>query len=291
MGIKLSWTNRGTVPLDSIRVYRATSKTGTLTLVDTIAGTALTYEDTTAPTTNIVYWYSIASVKDGSETLSKRTPIGYFPDNGPGPKNLFMGDWEFGYFGEVTTDMALLPTFDEVATAGNFSRSTADNPTKFRKWVVGGKIIYIPNGVIGSYSVPNMVTYKLIKPFNNDAAKVLSVDKGDYGFNIRVPRASTVIDSTAQVLAGDDTKLKSELCASIMGNMTFDTASENNRFFKGSGRITDEAGPYSQSGRIWVGYQDAANWFGLQWSQWSVPIATVNASAMVGNIIYELDFS
>lgn len=291
MGLKLSWTNRGTVPLDSIKIYRATSKTGALTLVDTIAGTATSYEDNTTPATNALYWYCVASVKDGNETLSKRTPLGNYPDTGPGPKNIAIGDWEYGYFGEIVTDMALLPGFDEVAAAGGFTRST-DSPTKFRKWVINGKIIFIPNAAIGTYSATNMIAYKLLKPFNTPDAAVLSIDKGDYGFKVRLPTSSPSLDlSDAQTLAGAADKLKSELCAQISTALNWDNTSNANRWFKDGYRMSDENQIYGASGRIFTGWQDASNVIGLQWSVYTTTAAMAVSGTLAGNIIYELDFS
>lgn len=289
MGVKLTWVNRGTA-LDNIKIYRGTNKAGPFTLVATLDGAATSYEDTTAPTTNMVYWYTVNSVKGSAETASIPTPLGYFPDTGPGPQALLMGDWEFGYFGEVTADMSLLPTFDEVATAGGFARDTA-SVTKFRKWVIGGKIIFIPNAIIGTYAMSSIITYKLNKPYNTDNAPVLSVSKGNYGFKVRLPKASTVVDSGAQVIAGDLTKNKSELYAYMACHVNFDLASESSRFFKGAWRVSDELFAYTSSGRIWTGYIDAANWYGLQYSQYSIPVSSNLAAAVAADIIYELDFS
>ncbi|QXO10090.1 hypothetical protein pEaSNUABM37_00129 [Erwinia phage pEa_SNUABM_37] len=292
MGVKLSWTNRGTVPLDSIKIYRSATKTGTLELVGTTAGNALTYEDNTPTVTNVVYWYSIASVKDGAETLSKRTPIGYFPDTGPGPKNIIIGDWEYGYFGEVTTDMALLPTFDEVASTGGFTRVAADTPTKYRKWVVNGKIIFIPNAVIGTYSVVNMINYKLVKAFGNTASPIMSIDKGDYGFKVRLPTSSPSTDlSGVQTITGMADKLKSELCAQFSTALNWDNTTNANRWFKDGYRLGDENNIYSGSGRIFTGWQDASNVIGLQWSVYTTAAAMATSGTIAGNIIYELDFS
>lgn len=291
MGVKLSWTNRGTDPLDAIRIYRSTTKTGALTLIDTIAGNALAYEDMTNPPSNTVLWYSVATVKGGNETLSRRTPIGNFADTGPGPKTLKMGDWEYGYFGEVTTDIALLPLFSEIQAAGVIAPQGSPTVTAVRKWVIGGKIIYIPNASYGSFSIAQALSSKIIKPFGNNAAPVTVVDKGDYGFKIRLPRSSSVLDlGDAVPLNGDVTKLKSELCALIQCNTTLDVAAENNRFFKGSGRYTDDTYYVYSSPRIFTGWADASNYYGLQWSQWSIPGTSANGTNVImGNLIYELD--
>jgi hypothetical protein len=290
MGVKLTWQNRGTVPLDSIRIYRSATKTGDLVLIDTIAGSALTYEDTTMPTTNRVYWYAVASVLNGNETLGARTPLGHFPDSGPGPKNIAIGDWEFGYFGELTADMASVPTFDEVASAAGLNRSS-DTPTKVRKWVVGGKIIYIPNAAIGTYTQPNMLTYKLMKPFNSDSAAVLSIGKGNYGFKVRIPRSSNVNDTAAMSdINGDSSKYKSELWALFAHHVNLDSASEASRYFKGAFRLGDETSIYSTSGRIFLGYANATTYNALIWSQWSSTSSYPFSNSIAAYLVYELDF-
>lgn len=293
MGVKLTWQNRGTVPLDSIKIYRSATKTGELVLIDTIAGTALSYEDTTMPTTNRVYWYSVASVLNGNETRGQLTPMGHFPDSGPGPKNIILGDWEFGYFGEVTTDLSALPTFDEVAAAGGFNKSTnaADTPTKFRKWVINGKIIYMPNAVIGTTSANNLITYKLLKPVNNDSAPVLSIGKGNYGFKVRVPNGSTLVDTTPwSDINGDASKLKSEVCALVLHHTNLDNTSEANRYFKGSWRYGDETAGNSSSGNIFLGYASATTYYGLRWSVYTTPAANIMTSTVAMFLVYELDF-
>lgn len=289
MGVKLTWVNRGTA-LDNIKIYRGTDKAGPFTLVATLDGAATSYEDTTVPTTNMVYWYTVNSVKGSGETASIPTPLGYFPDTGPGPQSLLMGDWEFGYFGEVFADMGLLPTFDEVAAAGGFPRGS-DPLTKFRKWVIGGKIIFIPNAVIGYYSMTSMVTYKLVKPYSTDSAPVLSLSKGNYGFKVRLAKASTIVDSGPQVIAGDATKYKSELYAYIACHVNLDIAAEANRYFKGGYRVSDENLAYTGMSRIWCGHNDVGSWWGLQYSQYSIPISTTLATGVSGTVIYELDFS
>lgn len=293
MGVKLSWTNRGTDPLDAIRIYRSTTKTGALTLIDTIAGDALAYEDMTGAPSNTVLWYSVATVKDGNETQSRRTPIGNFADTGPGPKTIKTGDWEYGYFGEVTTDIALIPTWDEIAAAGAPAKLGSQVLTTVRKWVIGGKIIYIPNAMYGYYSVANMIAAKFVKPFGNNAAPIFTVDKGDYGFKIRVPRSSTALDlGDAVPLTGDGTRMKSELCAFIQCHTNLDVATEANRYFKGSGRYTDDGYAYTSSPRIFIGWADASNWNALQWSAFSVPATTANTTNLVmAGLVYELDLS
>lgn len=291
MGVKLSWTNRGTDTLDAIRIYRSTTKTGALTLIDTIAGNALAYEDMTNPPSNTVLWYSVATVKDGNETHSRRTPVGNFADTGPGPKTLKTGDWEYGYFGEVTTDIALIPTWDEIAAAGAPAKVGSQVLTVVRKWVIGGRIVYIPNAMYGYYSVANLISAKFVKPFGNNAAPILTIDKGDYGFKIRVPRSSTVLDlGDAVPLAGDDTKMKSELCAFIQCHTNFDTAAEPSRYFKGSGRYTDDTYAFTSSPRIFIGWADASNWNMLNWSAYSSPATSTNATNVVmAGLVYELD--
>ncbi|KAN0023519.1 hypothetical protein ACTFIV_007905 [Dictyostelium citrinum] len=130
MGVKLSWTNRGADKLDSIRIYRSATKTGVLTLIDTIAGNALAYEDMSNPPSNTVLC-------------------------------------------EETTDIAIIPTFSEIQAAG-VGQSNNNNvlPATVYKWVIGGKIIFIPASMYGYYSIANLLTYKVLKPFGNNAGGV-----------------------------------------------------------------------------------------------------------------------
>ena len=77
MSVVINFVNPNTLALDKIEVYRASSKTGALSLIATLAGTALTYTDTSAPA-NAVSWYVVRAYIGTKYTDSDLIPKGNY---------------------------------------------------------------------------------------------------------------------------------------------------------------------------------------------------------------------
>lgn len=143
MSVTINWATLLTTTPDNIKVWRSDQRNGTYALLATLAGTSLTYEDTTA-VDNKVYFYQIENVVGSDIGQSLIVPAANFPNTGPGPTTLLRGDWEFGYFGPVLP--ADLPTFAKVKTASGISSDgIVVNANAWFKWIVGGRIIFFPN--------------------------------------------------------------------------------------------------------------------------------------------------
>lgn len=141
MSIDISWRNANT-DLTAIHVLRANDATSEPVKIVELPGDAASYTDTTiAP--NGVYYYVVRSIKGVESMDSERTPLGYFPDLGPGPKTIVRGDWSFGYFGQMSPSE--LVSYLDIMTVTKLNVSAWGSLTMWHKWVIGGKIVYIPN--------------------------------------------------------------------------------------------------------------------------------------------------
>lgn len=201
MGVKIKWIDPNISPLDTVEIYRASSKAGAPVKIGQVAGNIREYQDDTAAR-NTVNWYSLKSILGQGSSLAKPFPVGNFPDTGPGPATLAVGDWEFGLFGEVSlTD---IPSFDEIFTALGVTYSSG-LPTTFTKWVVGGRIVFIPTTPyhtgLGGWSAFDKV---LLAPNGLEDSKMV-LEKNGYGFAVRPPLVSTDYFTTpANMGAGGD---------------------------------------------------------------------------------------
>lgn len=233
MSITINWSNRNTVTLDSIKIYRGTARNSITTLIDTIAGNLTTYTDTTA-TDDTLYFYRIDGVSGTSVASSNVLPMRNVTNIGPGPTTILRGDWEFGLLGEVAA--ALLPTWAQIKTAGNITPTPVASPTTWAKWIIGGRIIFIPNNIFGTSMTAGIVTSnpgissgKLFVAAGADRiANGAKVTVGSYNFLARLPYASTLVtteqnpnnDITANTSTGiiinpGSTFVKAELMAFI----------------------------------------------------------------------------
>lgn len=152
MSITLDWS-AGTVPVTEYRIYRSTERftAGTLPPVyATVAGTVLTFEDKNV-TAATLYYYRIAGFKDGKESVSFIKPMAYNPDPGPGPKTILRGDWEYGFFGEMSSNefASYSKLLDILAQQGFTFDGSSELPTnEWYKFASKGRIIYIHTGTL-----------------------------------------------------------------------------------------------------------------------------------------------
>ena len=161
MSIKLSWDDQSSQALDAIEIYRSTNakidSTNPGTPLATLAGTDVTYTDTTA-IIGVFYYYRIAAVKGGKRSWSVNYPAAHHVNPGPGPASILRGTWEYGYFGDVDAGSLL----DRAGLLGLIPElNTTNTPnvwTKWAKFACRGKILYSPqviNPLLISYTALN----------------------------------------------------------------------------------------------------------------------------------------
>lgn len=188
--LTLFWQNPNTFNCDEIKVYRASSKEGELSLIATLPPESTEYTDN-PPLINYVYWYKIVfthEYMDDAESLV--FPMGYFPSGtGPGPQELLRGSWELGYFGEVNT--GLLPSYKDIRIGFKTMTSYPGTfPTTWHKCVAQGNIIYIPDCSLATpYSF--ISAYNKFFPVADAVTDVINeVTKDGYLFSARPPYLS-----------------------------------------------------------------------------------------------------
>lgn len=144
MSIRVKWLNRNAA-YDSITVYRDTKVIDPAALPASIAvlsGGEKEYLDTTAPTKTLLY-YLIALKKGTEVTYSTPKPtvnIGY---TGPGPQEIQLGDWRFGYFGSLTPAEFFTPP--EVCTPLTVVGAVNVAGLTWHKIAFKGKVLYFPS--------------------------------------------------------------------------------------------------------------------------------------------------
>lgn len=144
MPIKLDWYN-GTTDIEKQNIYRSDTPINEAVLpvpIGEVPNNVYTYTDDTV-TQGKMYYYAIGSVKNGDVSLSRRLPIAYIVDTGPGPATIIRGDWEYGYFG--TFPLATLVDSDTLKAILGFTGATTGIATIWHKFVIKGKIMFIPN--------------------------------------------------------------------------------------------------------------------------------------------------
>lgn len=231
MSITINWDDPNTIDYDEVRVYRSVNKTEGFELVGSVNPHINVYVDNEQLPQNTVYYYRFDIYRDGiMKAASVITPAGYYPTGtGPGPQEVTRGDWDFGYFGEV--DTGSLPNIVDICEGFSEASSEYDmssngvNVTRWYKFIVNKKIIFIPNHYFKSqadiveqnqYAIP---TDSLI-PNSFNICKV-----GGDSFNVRLPTFSNkfgineAIDVETYDVDTDETIQYSEVAAilSIMG--------------------------------------------------------------------------
>lgn len=239
MSITLTWGAVNAALADSIKVYRATTPIDVNNLpvpLDTIAGSATSYTDTTA-VRDTTYYYVVGHVRGSNELLSQVLTMGHYPDTGPGPQTLIRGDWNCGYFGFIPTasflSISQLRSLINNPDLGN--TTPADGTvTGWHKFIRKGKVLFIPNGVFAAgtctwwrlynvglvygadntgsapvaittlSSIPALVNQKVQIPF------------GAYNFLVRCP---TVTDAPTNVYVPGSTAGDTSEWGSLMGRL------------------------------------------------------------------------
>jgi len=145
MSIKLDFPNPHSAKASAVNIYRSNTRMSVESLpaiLVTLPGNAVTYTDTAAAL-NTTYFYRVEVVVGDEVVLSSNVPAGNFPNVGPGPKTLKMGDWNLGYFGIVPP--ADLLNFSEMATQLGITANVAADSTNlgWHKFIRNGKILFM----------------------------------------------------------------------------------------------------------------------------------------------------
>lgn len=222
----------------SYNIYRSNKKFTNAQLPTdkiNIAGNLTSHEyiDVVRSTT---YWFSISSVDvDGVETLGQIFPLGYFPENGPGPTTLQRGDWSFGLFGEVSVLNLLTSQQLKNALASFGANGTVftGSISKYWKCVVNGKIIYIPDNyvmtvILGGVTT-DATTYLRNIGYVKDLSQAPVLSTQGWDFVYRMPHASMI---ESKYMTGFDVDVSSEDYlgseASLFAGLFSNTASNPN---------------------------------------------------------------
>ena len=144
MKIDLKWVNRN-VGEEGTRIYRSETAMDPENLPEPLAtvGSGVTTYSDTAIIRGKQYFYRFETFKGEDKALSNEISISAIPYSGPGPQKLIMGDYEAGYFGQVTSTEFF--TGEEVAYYSGLSQGAViNNTTNWFKFAHKGKILFIP---------------------------------------------------------------------------------------------------------------------------------------------------
>jgi hypothetical protein len=143
MAIRLKWKNPNTGST-VVRIYRSATPLNTAALpapIVEITNGATTYLDE-FPKYGESFYYIFSVLVNGRELFTPNKYYSCLIDLGPGPKDIILGDFKFGYFGTVlTSDLGFGSTL--------YGQSVSF--TQLYKLVRNGKIIYAPLKTITAY--------------------------------------------------------------------------------------------------------------------------------------------
>lgn len=197
MAVIISW--KPIANADKIRVYQSATQ---FTFSDIAGNPAITMVEVpgtdvskavTIPRNN-VHWFALSAVDaNGLELFCEVFPMGNFPNTGPGPDTILRGNWDFGLFGELSTEQ--LFTNAEVGAGIVAAGATVDNVTsgnRITKWfkcIVNGKILFIPNNYIylmnaGGDKPTLLAQRKLSMTAGFPGAAVLSKNGNDFMYRL-----------------------------------------------------------------------------------------------------------
>lgn len=207
MAIRITWPDSN-ITADSVKVYRSLDSfpiTALPTPIATLAGSETQYDDKDV-LINTVYHYRVGIFKGDDLIISDEIIMGNFPDTGPGPQTLKMGNWKLGYFG--VTDPVDLLQFSQIYGQLELNLTTLSADTTnlgWHKFIREGKILYFSlnpfltavtftslynSGLIYGVDGPGFpppATTLYTSPVNQKAEVV----KGNYRLLVRAPSAST----------------------------------------------------------------------------------------------------
>jgi len=197
MPLKLTWKDRN-VASDGTRIYRSTAPMNPASLpapIGTVGPGVMEFVDETLEQ-NKVYYYRFESFKGTDKTLSNEKILGAFPYTGPGPQQPIRGNFKDGYFGSVP--QADMFTDAELMTASGSGGTRIGVTTKWFKYAIDGKILFLPDGPV-AYNLSWETLYQkgLVygvdgpgfapSPVGSPVNQMKTVQKNEHQFVVRLP--------------------------------------------------------------------------------------------------------
>lgn len=199
MAILLSWKNNNPAS-NTLRIYRTETTFDMANLpapIATLAGNTQSYTDETVQGAKS-YTYLI-QVSNGSEVVYTKSPtVVNIKNRGPGPQMLQQGDYDCGYFGEVSAD-ELPNVFTAFGVNSSFVGVADRYPLVYHKFAWKGRILYYGAEPLYTTQIGNTTSKRkyarsgLKFNFSNAETKatVLNiVNKNNYSFHARCPRST-----------------------------------------------------------------------------------------------------
>lgn len=149
MNLKLIWTDINTVDV-TIKIYRSETPIDPLALPTEVATLTAGEETWTDPDAvrGRYYYYMFETTSAVDRVVSPNYRIQAVPRLGPGPSELKYGDYNYGYFGSITSSEFINTA--NLRAALNFQVGIGSNlaPT-WHKYVRNGKVFFVPNTCLG----------------------------------------------------------------------------------------------------------------------------------------------
>lgn len=199
MAILLSWKNNN-VPQHTLRVYRSEGVIDTKALpppLATLPGNAVSYTDETA-IGGKTYNY-LVQVTDGTDSIFTAIPsVMNVKNRGPGPQILQQGDFDCGYFGEISA-FELPNLFTAFGYPSAYVNNNDAYPDVFHKFAWKGRILYvgsmfIPFAFYSSDVTRNKHTRSGVKFNFTNAATEKTVENihsyNGFSYHARCPRST-----------------------------------------------------------------------------------------------------
>ena len=145
MNLKLIWTDLNTVAV-TLNIYRSDTPIDTANLpapVGTITDGSTNWVDTTAERGKY-YYYVFETTSTNDRVVSTNYRIQAVPRFGPGPSELKYGDYNYGYFGTVTSS-DFINTANLRNAVGFQSGTVTTAAPVWHKYVRNGIIYFVPH--------------------------------------------------------------------------------------------------------------------------------------------------
>lgn len=150
---RLKWANPNGNLQTTVKIYRgdAPLDRNNLTALTPIA--TLTAGETEFNDPNVIqgntYYYVFETIGTDDRVPSANYPITAIPRRGPGSGNLVAGDYNYGYFGSLTSSV-FINTADLRAAVGTALGVAQNASPVWHKYARNGKVIYVPEGSLAS---------------------------------------------------------------------------------------------------------------------------------------------
>lgn len=138
----------------------------------TTAPSATSWTDDNVENYN-VYHYRIECSDGAYTSLSENQMVGYYPDTGPGANIVRRGDWTSGWLDELPVDQFITSAdFNAWLTSIGLTGMTFNSTViaNWQKMVFNGKILMMPNVVVGQISWLNLYHAGLVYGTNDNGA-------------------------------------------------------------------------------------------------------------------------